>query len=310
MNLYLGVDIGGTKTAVAVLDREMNILARRSLVTKEYGNCRNLADAACRTAYELVGSLGYTAGEIVSCGVASPGPLDPESGRVICIPTLKWKDEPIVGYFIKDLPVPVALLKDTNAAVYYEALMGVAKGIKTVAYITVSTGIGSGLCIDGRLITGDSCLAGEIGHFPVIRNGRRCDCGSRGCLEAYASGTGISKTASSRLGRNVSAKEAFELARQYDPVASAVIARAGECIGYALAALCQMVDPGAIVFGGSVTKDSDILLPYIEMAIKKYTEPVGNRKTKILLSDTAGEQTLKGAALYGMKHSETSDAEL
>ena len=299
MPYHIGVDIGGTKTAVALFDGEMKILCRDSFPTGSAGSCHALVQEIYRRTRALADGAGLKWEDMATVGVASPGPLDPREGKIILIPTLGYRNEPVLQYVREQFGLPCTLRKDTDAAVYYESRQGCGAGHRVVVYITISTGVGCGICIDGRLPEGEHFCAGEFGHIVVEPGGRPCACGSRGCLEAYASGTAIGAIASERYGEPLSCKEVFSRMRAGDPVASGIIRHAGERLGFAAAALCQLLDPGVLVFGGSVTRDFDVLQPIIERSLNECLEKIPGRKIGIALSDPEGNQTLIGAALYG-----------
>ncbi|MGM9683681.1 MAG: ROK family protein [Eubacteriales bacterium] len=301
-NCCIGIDIGGTKTAVAIFDESMNMLSKRNFPTASAPGCRELTGKVLEICRELARETGTELSGLRSLGIASPGPLDPSSGTIIDVHTLGYKNEPILSYIREQTSVPCALVKDTNAAVYYESILGKGKDKSIVLYVTVSTGIGSGLCIDRKIILGESGCAGELGHMVVVPGGRLCGCGSHGCLEAYASGTAISRIASEKLGRSVDAKEVFALARAKDSIAQDVVSDAGRLIGYAAGCVCQTLDPGIIIFGGSVTRDFDVLGPYIEVGMDNALEKISVRHTVTALSDPDGNQTVCGAALFGMHY--------
>jgi glucokinase len=197
------------------------------------------------------------------------------------------------------LGLNVKVEKDTNAAVLCESVFGKGKDSRVVTYITISTGVGSATAIDKKVVWGGNCAAGEIGHINVERDGLDCPCGSKGCLELYASGTGIANIATQKFGKEMSAKEAFALAKDNNATALEIIKNAADKLGYAISCVYQLIDPDMIVLGGSVTKDYGILKPYLLDAINRYTQKVEGREFKIEISDYDGEQVLLGAAYYG-----------
>ena len=296
--LFLGVDIGGTKTAMVITDESLCKLASREFKTQPRLGAPSLCDRIAATYDEMLAEAGLSRADITAAGVASPGPLDLPAGKIVFIATMGFCDVPLVDMLTERLGLPVYLENDTNAAVIYESAFGAGKGYDTVAYVTVSTGIGCGIYANGRVLDGAHSAAGEFGHIIVERGGKSCGCGGRGCLEMYASGTSIAEITSGRLGRNVNTKEAFDLAREGNPVAVAVIDEACDHLGYALSMLYQTIDPGIIVFGGSVTKDFDYMEEKILAATKKYTEHIPGREIRFAITSLQGEQTVFGAAHY------------
>lgn len=302
--LFLGVDIGGTKTAMVITDEALTRLAAREFKTQPRLGAPSLCDRIAATYDEMLAELGLERSDITAAGVASPGPLDLAAGKIVFIATMGFSDVPLVDMLRERLGMPVYLENDTNAAVIYESAFGAGAGYDTVAYVTVSTGIGCGIYANGRVLDGAHSAAGEFGHIIVERGGRLCGCGGRGCLEMYASGTSIAEIASGRLGRTLNTKEAFDLARAGDPIALGVIDEACDHLGYALSMLYQTVDPGIIVFGGSVTKDFDFIEEKILAATKKYTEHIPGREIRFAITALQGEQTVFGAAHFARVCSE------
>lgn len=209
-----------------------------------------------------------------------------------------FADEPLTAMLEEALGLPVALENDTNAAALCESVFGQGRGGELVAYITISTGVGCGLVHGRRIVDGGAFAAGELGHFKVIRDGRPCSCGGRGCLEAYASGTAVARIASERYGRSMDAKEVYALARRGDPPASVVVREAAELLGYAVAAVYQLFDPDIVVLGGSVTRDFDVFSDVLLASAEAYIQPIPGRKVRLAVSEFDGDQVALGAAWY------------
>lgn len=301
--LIAAVDIGGTKVSAAVLDEGFNILGTETFATAEAESCAAAARRCHAVILKLCKALGAGGEQLTAVGVASPGPLDLKTGTVVHIPTLGWRNEPIKAYFEKEFGRAVSLQNDTNAAALAEYVFGAGKGCESVAYITVSTGVGCGLVIDGRIYDGAGSAAGEIGHINLVKGGRACGCGGKGCLEAYASGRSIAEIASEKLGRSVTTKEAFELFCKGDKRAGEIIAFAGDALGYAIALLWQLVDPSVVVLGGSVMKDYRLIGPYIRDAAARYASPGARERIRIEKSFLQEKQVLLGTAYYADKSS-------
>lgn len=299
--LIASVDIGGTKISAALLDADFRILGMETFATAEAKDCADAARRCREVIFRLLKDAGAVGEKLAAVGVASPGPLDLKTGTIVHIPTLGWRNEPIKAYFEEQFGCAVALQNDTNTAALGEYVFGAAKGCESVAYITVSTGVGCGLVMDGRIYEGAGSAAGEIGHINLVKDGRPCGCGGRGCLEAYASGRSIGEIVSERLGRTVTAKQAFELYQKGDECAREVIAFAGDALGYAIALLWQLVDPSVVVLGGSVMKDYHIIGPYIHNAALRYASPFVRERIRIEKSFLDGKQVLLGAAYYAVK---------
>lgn len=180
--------------------------------------------------------------------------------------------------------------------------MGVGKGYDPLVYVTVSTGIGSGITVNGKILSGAYSSAGELGHLTVVPDGRKCPCGKRGCLELYSSGTAIANDATELRGITTSAKEVFSLARGGDEKMKKIIEGAADKLGLALSSVYQLIDPEVIVLGGSVTKDYEDFSEALKRSLNKYTQPVEGRRLNIQISRFDGEQVILGAILYAIQN--------
>ena len=297
MSFYIGVDIGGTKTSVAVFKENIQCIAEKTFPTKCSLGALSLVERIADVYKVLLKENGIDASQIISVGVGCPGPLDISNGKIVYIATMDFKDVPIVKLLSKALDKPVYLENDANCAALAEAVLGVGKGMNPVAYITISTGIGCGIVIDGEILDGFSDCAGELGHITVERNGKACPCGKRGCLEMYSSGTAISKNATEKFGREISAKELFDLARNGDLKAEEIIFDAVDYLAFGISSLCVTLNPQIVVLGGSVTKDYDYFKDSLKQSLGKYLQSGVIEKTKFVLSEFDGSQVLYGAVL-------------
>jgi glucokinase len=187
----LGIDIGGTKVAVSVGDRAGNVIARTRRPTDPCGVARDDIARLAADARAAVATAGLTLDDLAAIGVSAPGPLDPAGRRLLGPPNLPgWQDVPLADLLEADLGAPVTLENDANAAALAEWHFGAARGFRDVVYLTMSTGVGAGLILDGRLYRGHGRAAGEVGHTRIDfrADAERCSCGNRGCLEAYVGG--------------------------------------------------------------------------------------------------------------------------
>lgn len=297
-NYYAGVDIGGTKTAVGLFDERLEPLQIVTMPTQSSDGCKRLVERIGAAWRELLAAQGVTPEEVTAAGVASPGPLDLKAGRIVYIPTMGFRDEPLADLLQQELSLPVYLQNDTNAAALCESKVGGGSGCHTVVYVTVSTGIGCGIVVDGVIQDGHCDAAGELGHLCTQRNGRPCACGGKGCLEQYASGTSIAAIASERLGEPVDARTVFERARSGGTVERQVVQEAADHLGYALAAVYQILDPDVVVLGGSVTRDYDLLEQPLKAALTQYWQAIPGREPCLRVSAFDGEQVIRGAVWF------------
>ncbi len=294
MSFLLGIDIGGTKTAIGLYGCDFAPIDTVSFATEPMLGADSLVKRIGDACREISKKNGFE-GSADFVGVACPGPLDLKSGRIVYIPTMGFKDVPIRDMLSAELGTKVYLENDANCAALAEARAGAGKGFDNVVYVTVSTGVGGGIVINGRLYDGAVGNAGEIGHICVERGGIPCACGKKGCLEKYASGTAIAEIASQKLGATVDAKTVFARARGGDGVCCEVVKQAADRLGFALGAVWQIVDPDVIVLGGSVIKDFDVLGPLVMSALDDCVQSVETRQLRVVKAVLGGSQGMLGA---------------
>ncbi len=278
--LAAGVDLGGTKIYSLVADASGNVLAddRRPTLAAEGSGA--VIDRIVASVRQALDKANVDTGEIVGLGISTPGPCDPRRGIVTEAPNLGWTDVPLVDLVSKKLGVPVLLENDAAAAAYGEMKFGAGRGKRYILYITLGTGIGGGIIIDGQIYGGASGAAGEVGHIVLEPDGVACNCGARGCLEALASGTAIAREAAAAVkagrsdvmakmaaGRELTAELVLEAAQQGDPAAKDVIEQAGRYLGLGLVSLLNVFNPEALILGGGLIGLGDLYLdPAFEAA--------------------------------------------
>ena len=289
---YLGaVDLGGSKILSVVADEEGHILGEDRRATEaEQGPEAGLERIAASLEAALANG-GLRRGDLRAAGVCSPGPIDPARGVIPEAPNLPgWHDVPVCQYLADRLGIPAILENDATAAAYGEFIYGAGRGCRHIVYITVSTGIGGGLVLNGRLYRGASGAAGEIGHITIEAEGPLCGCGKPGHVEALASGRAIAREAEGVLARGGSplmarlAEEDGELtaatvhraADAGDPEAIRILQRAGYYLGIGLAAYVDVFNPEVIIIGGGLRHMGDLYLGPAreEMARRAMEEPL------------------------------------
>ena len=302
MKYCLGIDIGGTKTAVALADGKGAPIIKNSFPTEPFLGAESLVARIKDTYEDLCYKQGIRKKQVLFAGVACPGPLDIKNGTIVHIATMGFRNVPIKQMLSKALELPVFLENDANCAALAESVMGIGKGCDPLVYVTVSTGIGSGITVNGKILSGAYSSAGELGHLTVVPDGRKCPCGKRGCLELYSSGTAIANDATALRGIPTDTKEVFSLARGGDEKMKKIIEGAADKLGLALASVYQLIDPEVIVLGGSVIKDYGDFSEALQKALSKYTQPVEGRRLNIQISRFDGEQVILGAILYAIQN--------
>ena len=305
MKGIVAVDIGGTKVSAACFDGKLR--AGQQIETQPSRGAERVTEAIV----SLIANTARAGGlkEIAAVGVACPGPLMPSTGVVVHAPTLGWTDYPLRERLTRALGCPVLLENDANAAAYGEYRYGAGQGCGDMAYVTLSTGVGCGLILNGRIMYGKHEGAGELGHLNMREDGEPCVCGRRGCLEAYASGTGIAAIAKREaLARGASAEHADALnaetvarrAREGDAMCQGIYRQAGFYLGKAFAALQMITDVGRIIVGGSVAAQLDLLLPTLGEAAAAYSYWGDNAQQWLLPAALGPHAGLIGAGALAM----------
>lgn len=272
-SLTIGIDVGGTKIAAGVVtaDGEERAHARHESPAAD-------ARAIVTAIGELVGKLRAEAdGDIVGVGVAAAGFVDKDRSNVLFAPNLAWRDEPLRDHLEQQLGLPVVVENDANAAAWGEYRFGAAADVDDLLLVTVGTGIGGGVVIDGSLMRGGFGIGAEVGHMRVVPDGRLCGCGNHGCWEPYGSGNALVKGARAEVaGGSLLAQPLLEraggdparidgpmisaLAAEGDPFSVDRLNELGDWLGAGLASLAAILDPTVIVIGGGVSEAGDLLL--------------------------------------------------
>lgn len=302
-----GIDIGGTNTVIGIVNRNGDILAESTISTRCNATFDVFVKNLTGTIEQLLMELGHEH-RLLGVGVGSPNGSY-NLGAIVDAPNLEWKGIlPLCKQITLLTGVPSVVTNDANAAALGELLFGAAKGMKNFVVITLGTGLGSGIVVDGKLVVGHDGFAGEFGHVVAKVNGRQCGCGKKGCLETYASATGIRRTAFKMIAdsnqpsmlRNVTydkltAKMITEAAKTGDPLARAAFEYTGLILGTRLADLVATINPEAIFFFGGLANAGDLLMDPVRRYMEEYMFPVFKGKVKLLIS---GLQD-KNAAVLG-----------
>ena len=263
----VGVDLGGTKILTALADETGNVLTEIKVATEAAGGYAHVIDRLVDTIRQVREQAGVSAEAIKGVAVGSPGPLSAESGVVHFAPNLGWRDVPIKKLLIERLKTRVFIDNDANLAAFGEFVYGAGQGVAHMVYFTVSTGVGGGLILDGRLYHGIGDGAGELGHMQIMPDGPLCACGAKGCLEALASGTAIARMAKELVTNgkgqgileqakgkadDISAVTVATAAAAGDQEAKKIIAQAAGYLGIGVAGVINIFNPELVVFGGGV----------------------------------------------------------
>ncbi len=275
----VGVDLGGTKISAALSNLNGEVISQTTVPTKaeegEIPVLNRIIDSIEKVIKD--GAVGYE--DIKSIGIGSPGPLDAEKGTIIYTPNLPFKNFNLVDPIKNKFGVPVFLDNDANVAAIGEYMFGAGRGAKHIVFFTVSTGVGGGAVLNGKVYRGHTSNALEIGHMTVAPDGPRCNCGNIGCVEATSSGTAIAKRGqeaitskvetSLRKYDKITSYEVFTEAAAGDEVCKDIIDNALNYLGIAVANAVSIFDPEIIIIGGGVSKAGDIVFDTVRNVVNK-----------------------------------------
>ena len=297
----IGVDLGGTNTVFGIVDARGQIVAENSVKTQAYTTAQDFFDACMMCLSPLIAQVGGI-DRIAGMGIGAPN-ANYYAGTIEAAPNICWAHNvnvPLAQMFSDALDgIPVRMTNDANAAAMGEMAYGAARGMKNFIVITLGTGVGSGIVINGQVVYGHDGFAGELGHVIMVRgeNGRACGCGRKGCLEAYCSATGVARTAREILSttdrpsllRNKPADqlEALDVsiaASKGDEVANEIFQFTGKMLGEACADFAAFSSPEAFIFFGGLCKAGDLIMKPIEATYNQCVMPVFKVKAKFLVS--------------------------
>lgn len=301
----IGIDVGGTNVKIALVNDEGQIIYSNSVPTRAEMGYEYTVNNIKQAIYDLLKETKLEAKDIEGIGFGFPGQVDYKEGIVRNAPNIPgWVEVPIAKIFEEEFHIPTRVDNDVRCAALGELNYGAGKGCENLICITVGTGIGSGLIINGKLVRGASNAAGEIGHIKLdIAGGPLCGCGDRGCLEAFASGPSIVALAEEYIkgGKSTKYRELANpditpyvvsvAAQQGDPVAKRIFTIVGEYIGVGLASVVNLLNPEKIIIGGGVAAAGDILMNPIKETLVKRAMPISGAAVEVVpaqLGNTAG----------------------
>jgi glucokinase len=307
----VGVDVGGTKVAAALVDAAGQIRFRTRSNMVANGTAYDGLDAVVSTVRKLI-LESELAPDVQAIGICAPGPLNPEAGVVINPPNVScWRNYPLVAEVERIFQMPVKLDNDANAAALAEATWGAGRPYRSVFYVGIGTGIGTGIVFDGRILHGASGAAGEGGHMGIDMRGPRCNCGKRGCVEVFASGPAIAGRIRQKLQADpssklmglpvdnletVTAELVGRAAAKGDPLALSVIDEVVEILAYWLGNIVDLIEPDVVIIGGGV---APMLAPYLDRIYKRWQGACINPRAQvipIILSSYGDDAGVIGAA--------------
>ena len=307
-NYVVGVDLGGTKISTALSDLEGKIINQTTIPTDAHEGEVPVLNRIINSIEKVVSAVSYE--DIKGIGIGSPGPLDAKQGIIITTPNLPFKNFNLVKPISEKFGVPVFLDNDANVAAIGEFMFGAGKGAENIVFFTVSTGVGGGAILNGKVYRGHTSNALEIGHMTVAPHGPRCNCGNVGCVEATSSGTAIAKRAHEALStkvetslrkyENVTSYEVFVEAAAGDPVAKDIIDDAMNYLGIAVANAVSIFDPEYVIIGGGVSKAGDVVFDTVRKVVNKRCFKSMAESVKIVPAGLGTDAGLIGAVALAL----------
>jgi glucokinase len=293
----VGIDIGGTKTAIGFVDEQGRAVRQQVIHTDLTKTPSQMVQQMADVVKQLQQACNIGDASIKGIGIGIPGPLDATAGKFSCPPNLPtWADFEVVAEFNKYLSFPMQLQNDATAAALAEKWVGAAQENDHFIYVTISTGIGAGLFLNGALFAGFRGNAGDVGHIVIDPSKGTCICGQKGCFEWVASGTAIARQASQIRGMETTTKEAFELYSLRDPQMTSLIEQTFEYIGMGAVSLINTFDPEKIVLGGGVSQVGEPLFNAVRTYVKQFALSPAGKQTLIVPAKCNQDAGFIGAA--------------
>lgn len=309
----LGIDLGGTNIAVGVVNENNEIVLKGSVPTGADREISFVIDDMAKLCKKLIADTGLTIDDIAHAGVASPGTVNPETGVVVYANNLKMSHVPLAKMLSERTGIKeVYLANDADAAAYGEAIAGAAKGAKDSVMITLGTGVGGGIIIDGKIYSGFNHAGGELGHTVIEKDGRPCSCGRKGCWEAYSSATGLVKMTKEKMQEcpdskmweisegtleKAGGKTAFKAARMGDAAGKAVVDSYVSYLACGLTNMINIFQPEILSIGGGVCNEGDYLLdPVKKLVFSECYSRDGVPQTDIRIAKLGNDAGIIGAA--------------
>ena len=313
----IGLDLGGTNAVFGIVDTRGEIKATTAIKTQQYDTAEAFIEASVNVLQPIIEQVGGIE-TIKAMGIGAPNG-NYYNGTIEIAPNIKWAHEcvvPLAKMFSEQLEnIPVAITNDANAAAIGEMVYGVARGMKNFIVLTLGTGVGSGVVVNGQLVYGCDGFAGELGHVTMVRGeeGRMCGCGRTGCLEAYCSATGVARTAKEMLSntdrpsllRDINIDDITSLdvsiaASKGDELAKEIYEFTGHMLGEACADFATFCSPEAFIFFGGMTKAGDLIMEPIKKAYEAHVMPIYRGKAQFLVSGLDGASAaVLGASAIG-----------
>lgn len=308
--LYLGIDLGGTNIAVGLVDENGKIIHKDSTPTIATRPIEEIVKDMCDLCKKVTAEAGYTLDDVCAIGAGCPGTIDSERGIIVYSNNIPMKHINIREMIQAHINKPVNIENDANAAAYGEYIIN-GNGAKSYVFITLGTGVGGGVIIDGKIYRGFNCAGAELGHITVVLDGEQCTCGKKGCWEAYASVTALIRQTKAAIEKNpdslmakmaseegkVSGRTAFEAAKQGDKAGQEVVDAYIKYLSDGLSSILNVFQSEIISIGGGISKEGDYLLNPVRELVYKNDFNKYMPKTKIEIATLFNDAGIIGAAM-------------
>ena len=314
MKYYVGIDLGGTNIVAGLVDEQYNILGKVSRKTNRPRPAKEIADDMAACALDVIKQQGLTPEQVEWIGIGTPGIANSATGIIEYSNNLDFHNVPMVGWISKATGRPAFVENDANAAAYGEYVAGAAKGATNAVCITLGTGVGGGIVIDGKIYSGSNFAGAELGHTVLNMDGPLCTCGRRGCFEVYSSATGLIRMTNEAMQAHpesamhkmaaehgkVSARTAFDCMRQGDAAAKDVVDFYIKALAAGITNTINIFQPDVLCIGGGVCNEGDALLLPVRALVEKevYTRN-SEKNTQIVIAKLGNDAGIIGAAFLG-----------
>lgn len=314
MKYYVGIDLGGTNIVAGLVDENYQILGKVSRKTNRPRPAEEIAADMAACALDVIREQGLTPEQVEWIGIGTPGIANSETGIIEYSNNLDFHNVPIVKWISEKTGRPAFVENDANAAAYGEYVAGAAKGATNAVCITLGTGVGGGIVIDGRIYAGSNFAGAEIGHTVLNMDGPMCTCGRKGCFEVYSSATGLVRMTQEAIERNpeslmaktdaeqgkVSARTAFNCMREGDAAAKEVVDFYIRALAAGITNTINIFQPDVLCIGGGVCNEGDaLLLPVKELVAKEVYTRSSEKNTEIVIAKLGNDAGIIGAAFLG-----------
>lgn len=312
MKYYLGIDLGGTNIAAGVVDEEYKIIAKAKTSTLRHRTAEEIVNSMADVAREAVKEAALSLEDIESIGVGSPGTVDSDRGIIVYANNIGFLNTPVGDMLFEKLGRPIYVENDANAAAYGEFVAGSAKNANSAVCITLGTGVGGGIIIDGKIYSGFNYAGAELGHTVIEVDGAQCTCGRRGCFEAYSSATGLIRMTKEAMdahpeskmhemmGDHISGRLAFNAMRANDSAAAGVVEKYIKYLAAGITNVINIFQPEVLCIGGGVCNEGSALLDPLKKIISQevYTRR-SDKNTEIVIASLGNDAGIIGAAFLG-----------